>query len=70
MNKVIISLLLVTFFSANALAINPPGTKKVKIDKEVIYIDQNEIIVADWLEYINYLEHHYGKDSEELQSIQ
>ena len=68
MNKVIISLLLVTFFSANALAINPPGTKKVKIDKEVIYIDQNEIIVADWLEYINYLEHHYGKDSEELLS--
>ncbi len=68
MNKVIISLLLVTTFSANALAINPPGTKKVKIDKEVIYIDQSEIIIADWIEYINYLDHHYGKDSEELLS--
>ena len=68
MNKVIISLLLVTFISAYALAINPPGTKKVKIDKEVIYIDQSEIIIADWLEYINYLEHHYGKESEELKA--
>lgn len=68
MNKVILSLLLVTSISANALAINPPGTKKVKIDKEVIYIDQNEIMIADWLEYINYLEHHYGKESEELKA--
>lgn len=68
MNKVILLLLLVATISANALAINPPGTKKVKIDKEVIYIDQSEIIVADWLEYINYLEHHYGKDSEELKA--
>ncbi|MBO7133922.1 MAG: hypothetical protein J6W06_07180 [Bacteroidales bacterium] len=66
MNKAILSLLILVSIAANALAINPPGTKKVKINKEVIYIDQNEIIVADWLEYIRYLEHQYGKDSEEL----
>ena len=68
MNKVILSLLLIALISANALAINPPGTKKVKIDKEVLYIDQSEIIIADWIEYINYLEHHYGKESEELKA--
>ncbi|MBR5983798.1 MAG: SUMF1/EgtB/PvdO family nonheme iron enzyme [Bacteroidales bacterium] len=68
MNKIIISLIIVASIVANAWAINPPGTKKVKIDKEVIYIDQSEIIIADWMEYINYLEHRYGKDSEELKS--
>lgn len=68
MNKVILSFLFIFYISANSLAINPPGTKKVKVDKEVIYIDQSEITIADWLEYINYLEHHYGKDSEELKS--
>lgn len=66
MNKVMILLVLVMLSVVNALAINPPGTKKVKVDKEVIYVDQTEIIVADWLEYIQYLEHIYGKDSEEL----
>ena len=68
MSKVIISLLLAASISANALAINPPGTKKVKIDKEVIYIDQSEIIIADWIEYLNYLEHHYGKEADELKA--
>ena len=66
MNKVIISLLLVTLISYSVSAINPPGTKRVKVDKEVIYIDQCEITVADWFEYLRYLEHKYGKDSEEL----
>lgn len=52
----------------DVFAINPPGTKRVKIDNETIYIDQDEICVADWLEYINSIEHQYGKNSEELKS--
>lgn len=64
-----IAWVIILFFAlGEAFAINPPGTKKVKIDNETLYIDQNEICVADWLEYINSIEHSYGKDSEELKS--
>ena len=65
------SLLTIMLFAAlvpDILAINPPGTKKVKLDNETLYIDQNEICIADWLEYINSIEHNYGKNSEELKS--
>lgn len=62
MNKVVVSILLFSLLSANMWAVNPPGTKKVKIGKETIYVDQEEIRVADWLEYIRYLEHKYGKE--------
>ena len=48
-----IAWVIILFFAlGEAFAINPPGTKKVKIDNETLYIDQNEICVADWLEYI------------------
>lgn len=64
-----IAWVIILFFAlGEAFAINPPGTKKVKIDNETLYIDQNEICVADWLEYINSIEHSYGKDSEELKA--
>lgn len=64
-----IAWVIILFFTlGEAFAINPPGTKKVKIDNETLYIDQNEICVADWLEYINSIEHSYGKDSEELKA--
>ena len=64
-----IAWVIILFFAlGEAFAINPPGTKKVKLDNETLYIDQNEICVADWLEYINSIEHSYGKDSEELKS--
>ncbi|MBO7572470.1 MAG: hypothetical protein J6T48_10000 [Bacteroidales bacterium] len=68
MNKVVVSILLFSLLSANMWAVNPPGTKKVKIGKETIYVDQEEIRVADWLEYIRYLEHKYGKESDEVRS--
>ena len=64
-----IAWVIILFFAlGEAFAINPPGTKKVKIDNETLYIDQNEICVADWLEYINSIEHSYGKGSEELKA--
>ncbi len=64
-----IAWVIILFFAlGEVFAINPPGTKKVKLDNETLYIDQNEICVADWLEYINSIEHSYGKDSEELKS--
>ncbi|MBO4614255.1 MAG: hypothetical protein J5709_03990 [Bacteroidales bacterium] len=59
-------ILLIVALGIDAVAINPPGTKKVKIDNTTIYVDQEEINVADWLEYIRYLEHQYGKGSDEL----
>ena len=62
-------IMLLAALGTNVFAINPPGTKKVKIDNETLYIDQNEICVADWLEFINSIEHQYGKDSEELKAI-
>ncbi len=55
--------------AANAMAINPPGTKKVKIGNETIYVDQNEINIADWLEYVNYTERKFGKNSEEAKAV-
>ncbi len=62
----ILLVLLIATLGIDAFAINPPGTKKVKIDNTTIYVDQEEINVADWLEYIRYLEHQYGKGSDEL----
>ena len=59
-------ILLIVALGIDAAAINPPGTKKVKIDNTTIYVDQEEINVADWLEYIRFMEHQYGKGSEEL----
>lgn len=65
-----IAWVIILFFAlGEVFAINPPGTKKVKIDNETLYIDQNEICVADWLEYINSIEHQYGKDSDEAKSV-
>ena len=65
-----IARVIILFFAlGEVFAINPPGTKKVKIDNETLYIDQNEICVADWLEYINSIEHQYGKDSDEAKSV-
>lgn len=52
--------------SLNGLAINPPGTKRVKLDKEIIYIDKVEITCLDWREYVFSLEQRYGKNSEEV----
>lgn len=63
-----LTIMLFVALGTDVFAINPPGTKKVKLDNETLYIDQNEICVADWLEYINSIEHSYGKDSEELKS--
>ena len=68
MRNLSLLILLVAALGLDAIAINPPGTKKVKVDKEIIYVDQEEIIVADWMEYVHYVEHRYGKDSEELMS--
>ena len=62
----ILLVLLIATLGIDAFAINPPGNKKVKIDNTTIYVDQEEINVADWLEYIRYLEHQYGKGSDEL----
>lgn len=62
-------ILLIIALGIDAAAINPPGTKKVKIDNTTIYVDQEEINVADWLEYVRHTEHLYGKDSDELMSV-
>ena len=59
-------ILLIVALGIDAVAINPPGTKKVKIDNTTIYVDQEEINVADWLVYVRHIEHQYGKDSDEL----
>lgn len=55
--------------ATNAMAINPPGTKKVKIGNETFYVDQNEINIADWLEYVNYTERKFGKNSDEVKTV-
>lgn len=68
MRNFAILMLLVVALATETMAINPPGTKKVKVDNEIIYIDQDEICIADWFEYIRYIEHQYGKDSEELKA--
>lgn len=68
MRNVILLILFVVTLGLESVAINPPGTKKVKIDNETIYIDQDEICVADWLEYIHSTEHRFGKNSEEVKA--
>lgn len=52
--------------ASSCLAINPPGTKRVKIDKSTIYIDKREITYQDWREYIFSLESDYGRNSDEV----
>ena len=64
----LLTIMLFVAIVPDVFAINPPGTKKVKLDNETLYIDQNEICIADWLEYIKSIEHSYGKNSEEFKS--
>lgn len=66
--KSYILILVVLAISLNGLAINPPGTKRVKLDKEIIYIDRVEITCLDWREYIFSLEQRFGKDSDEVKA--
>ena len=68
MRKLSLLILLIVALGIDVWAINPPGTKKVKIDNTTIYIDQEEIRVIDWLEYIQSIEHKFGKNSEEVKS--
>lgn len=68
MKNLVLLILFCAALSCELAAVNPPGTKKIKIDNVTIYLDQEEIKVADWMEYIYFLEHNYGKDSEELKS--
>lgn len=54
--------------ASSCIAINPPGTKKVKIDKETIYIDKKEITYQDWREYVFSLENAFGRNSDEVKA--
>lgn len=53
--------------SFNPFSYTPPGTKKLSLNGEELYVDRSEVLNAHWAEYLHWLEEEYGKDSPEYQ---